>query len=187
MDLAFPMGYASPLEFPLQHYAPYLDRKTREICQRRRPEIVLVGSQSGTIPYDIHEQGTHSMPSIAFLMGTRPDACILVVNSIDPDGYIRDTLDAIRALGKAPTILLAMSDKEKHIRTAYGRSLVTPRQMSPEEIERRLRALEETFRLPAVEILSERGQQRMVETILRHFAAGDPARSGEGLCQMKLA
>jgi len=187
MDLAFPMGYASPLEFPLQHYAPYLDHKMQEICQKRRPEIVLVGSQSGTIPYDVREQSTHSLPSLAFLLGTRPDACILVVNSIDPDGYIRDTLDTIRALGGAPTILLAMGDKEKHIRSAYGRSLVTPRQMSRGEIERRLQGLEETFRLPAVEILSERGQQRMVETIIRHFAAGDPARSGEGLCQMRLA
>ncbi len=168
MDLAFPIGYASPLELPLQVYLPYLDHEMRAIS-RKKPEIILVGSQSGTIPYDILEHTTHSLPTLAFLLGTKPDACILVVNSIDPVDYIRDTIDAIRALGKAPTIMLAMSDKEKHIRAAYGRTLVTPRQMSQAEIDQKLRHLEEQFELPAVEITSEEGQQRMVTTVIEYF------------------
>ena len=32
-----------------------------------------------------------------FLLGVKPDACILVVNSIDTEEYIRDTIDGIRA------------------------------------------------------------------------------------------
>lgn len=171
MDLAFPMGYASPLKLPLQVYVPYLDFKMREMCRKKRPEIILVGSQSGTIPYELFEHDTHPLPTIAFLLGTKPDACILVVNSIDPDEYIRDTLNAIRALGKAPTIMLAMSDKEKHIRTAYGRTIISPGQMSRQKIQQKLLHLEETFAIPAVEIVSEEGQQRMVETVIRHFAA----------------
>ena len=168
-DFAFPTGYASPLNLPLQYHVPFLDTKIRQICRHRRPEIILVGSQSGTIPYDIYEHSTHSLTYIAFVLGTKPDACILVVNSIDPDAYIRDTIDGLRSIGKTPTILLAMSDKEKHIRAAYGRSLVTPRQMSRKEIDTQLQHLEETFALPAVEIVSEEGQQRMVETVIRHF------------------
>lgn len=171
MDLAFPMGNASPLKLPLQVYVPYLDLKMREMCRKKRPEIILVGSQSGTIPYDLYEHDTHPLPTIAFLLGTKPDACILAVNSIDPDEYIQDTLNAIRALGKAPTIMLAMSDKEKHIRAAYGRTIISPRQMSRQEIQQKLLHLEETFAIPAVEIVSEEGQQRMVETVIRHFAA----------------
>ena len=174
MDLAFPMGYASPLDFPLQWYGPFLDRKLRQLCQERRPEIIVVGSQSGTIPYDIDNPATHTLPSIAFLLGTRPDACVLVVNSVDPVDYIRDTIDALRVFGKAPTIMLAMSDKEKHIRSAYGRTLVTPRRLSQEEIQRRLEELEETFGLPAVAAASEEGRLRMVEAVLDHFAAERP-------------
>ena len=177
MDFAFPMGYASPLDIPLQYYAPYLDLKMREVCHRKRPDLVLVGSQSGTIPYDVEEHSTHSLPSLAFLLGTKPDACILVVNSIDPDEYIEHTLDAIRALAKAPTLLLAMSDKEKHVRAAYGRSWITPRQMSREEIDTKLGYLEDRFGLPAVEILSEEGQERAVETVIGFFAAEGAERS----------
>ena len=85
MDAAFPMGYASPLKLPFQHYIPYLDYKMREICQRTQPDIILTGSQSGTIPYHVQEHSTHCLSSLAFLLGVKPDACILVVNSIDAD------------------------------------------------------------------------------------------------------
>ena len=170
MDLAFPMGYASPLELPLQYYTPFVHLAMREICYQKRPDIMIVGSQSGTIPYDVDEHATHSLPTIAFVLGAKPDACILVVNSIDADDYIEDTINCIRGMAKAPTIALAMSDKEKHIRAAYGRSWVTPRQMTAEEIDRRLQQLEDRFGLPAVEIASDNGQQKMVDTVVDFFS-----------------
>ena len=170
MDAAFPMGYASPLKLPFQHYIPYLDYKIREICQRTQPDIILTGSQSGTIPYHVQEHSTHCLSSLAFLLGVKPDACILVVNSIDTEEYIRDTIDGIRAVCKAPTILLAMGDHEKHIRTAYGRSMITPKKMAQAQIDHHLKKLEDTFCVPAIEILSETGQQRLVETVIQYFS-----------------
>ena len=170
MDLAFPMGYASNVSLPLQYYIPYLDYKLRQLSQQKRPDIILVGSQSGTIPYDVHEHRTHSLTSMAFLLGTKPDACILVVNSIDDDEYTQDTIDGLRTFAKAPTLLLAMSNQEKHIRAAYGRTFVKPRPMNSEEITRILHRIEDRFSLPAVSILSEEGQQRMVDTVVNHFA-----------------
>jgi uncharacterized NAD-dependent epimerase/dehydratase family protein len=170
MDFSFPIGYASPVDMPLQYYAPFLDIKLREICHTVRPDVVLVGAQSGTIPYDVAQHGHHCLPAIAFLLGTKPDACILAVNSIDADEYIRDTMEAIRSLVRAPTILLAMSDKEKHLRAAYGRSWIAPRQLSPGEIETRLRSLEDRFGLPSIGILSEDGPATMADTVIRHFS-----------------
>ena len=170
MDAAFPMGYASPLKLPFQHYIPYLDYKIREICQRTQPDIILTGSQSGTIPYHVQEHSTHCLSSLAFLLGVKPDACILVVNSIDAEEYIRDTIDGIRAVCKAPTILLAMGDHEKHIRTAYGRSMITPKKMAQSKIDRHLKKLEDKFCVPAIEILSQTGQQRLIETVIQYFS-----------------
>ena len=170
MDYAFPIGYASPLDLPLQFHAPFIEAKIRELAASRRPDLIIVGSQSGTVPFDVEESETHSLPSIAFLLGTQPDACILVVNSIDPEPYIQDTIDAIRTIGQAPVILLAMSDKEKQIRVAYQRSWVAPRQMSRAEVARSLERLETRFGLPAVEIVSETGQRRMTDVVVQHFA-----------------
>lgn len=171
MDFSFPMGYAAPRELPLQYYGPYLDYKMREINAAKKPDIMLVGCQSGTIPYDVANHNTHTEPSIHFLLGTKPDACILVVNSTDSDAYIQDTLDGIRILGKAPVILLAMSDKEKHARSVYGKTWVAARPMSEDEIQGHLERLEASFGLPAVAIVAAEGQQRMVDIVVNHFAA----------------
>ncbi len=168
MDGSFPMGYASPLRIPLQHYPAYLDAKLRAIDKEPR-DIILTGSQSGTIPYDMYNPRTYAMGSLAFLLGTRPDACVLVVNSIDADDYIQDTLDALRCIGKTRVLALAMSDKEKHPRQVMGRVLHLPRQLNAEEIDTKLIYLERRFGLPAISILSEYGQERLVELILDYF------------------
>ncbi len=170
MDVAFPTGYASPLQFPIQFHAPYLDFKMREVCANKKPDLMLVGAQSGSIPYDVHEPGNHTLSTLAFMLGTKPDANILVVNSVDDGEYIRDTMNTLKAITKGPVICLAMSDKEKHIRAAYGRTLISPRQMSKEEIKEKLAYLEDRFEIPAVEIVSEEGQQRMVKAVISYFA-----------------
>ena len=143
----------------------------REINAAKKPDIILVGCQSGTIPYDVANRNSHTEPTIHFLLGTKPDACVLVVNSTDSDAYIQDTIDGIRILGKAPVILLAMSDKEKHARSVYGKTWVSSRQMSEGEIKDHLERLEASFGLPAVAIVSEEGQQRVVDVVVNYFAA----------------
>lgn len=172
MDVAFPTGYASPLQFPIQLHAPYLDFKMREICANKKPDLMLVGAQSGSIPYDVHEPGNHTLSTLAFMLGTKPDANVLVVNSVDDGEYIRDTMNTLKAITKGPVLCLAMSDKEKHIRATYGRTLISPRQMSKEEIKEKLAYLEDRFEIPAIEIVSEEGQQRMVDLIISYFADG---------------
>ena len=61
--------------------------------------------------------------------------------------------------------------------TAYGRSMITPKKMAQQEIDRHLQELEDTFQLPAIEILSETGQQRLVETVIQYFSAAQPSAS----------
>ena len=170
MDVAFPTGYASPLQFPIQFHTPYLDFKMREVCAKKKPDLMLVGAQSGSIPYDVQEPGNHTLSTLAFMLGTKPDANILVVNSVDDGEYIRDTMNTLKAITKGPVLCLAMSDKEKHIRAAYGRTLISPRQMSKEEIKEKLAYLEDRFEIPAIEIVSDEGQQRMVDLIISYFA-----------------
>ena len=170
MDCAFPMGYAVSIEMPLDYYAPYLDAKMRQINQRKRPHLILVGSQSGTVPYNVSAPENHTLSTVAFLMGIKPDACLLVVNSIDTDDYIQDSIDGIRAMCHAPTLLLAMSDKEKHVREAYGRTSIKPRPMSEEDSHRKLRHLEQKFKLPALSIASQADVHKAVEVVIDYFA-----------------
>ena len=186
MDATFPMGYAASIEMPLDYYAPYLDAKMRQINQRKRPHLILVGSQSGTVPYNVSEPENHTLSTVAFLMGIKPDACLLVVNSIDTDDYIQDTIDGIRAMCHAPTLLLAMSDKEKHVREAYGRTSIKPRPMSEEDSHRKLRHLEQKFKLPALSIASQADVHKAVEVVIEYFAdAENKVPRNEGVSSAK--
>ncbi len=92
MDYAFPIGHASTVNLPLDSYPEYVDGKMRELCQHKRPDLIIAGSQSGTIPFDLHDPRTFALPSLSFMLGVKPDACVLVVNAIDAESYIRDTI-----------------------------------------------------------------------------------------------
>ncbi|MCK4590234.1 MAG: DUF1611 domain-containing protein, partial [Candidatus Latescibacteria bacterium] len=170
-DLTFPYGYAYSVWLPMDAYIAYLDYKIWEISQRRRPDIMIVGAQSGTVPYDfsLSPQTNYTLPSLAFLFGTKPDAYILTVNSIDPDEYIQHSINALKALGKGETILLTMSDREKDIRSAYGTSRVELRQMSPEELKAKLDHLEDRFGIPATEVISSQGQEKLARAVVEYF------------------
>ena len=170
-DLTFPYGYASAVGIPLSAYVPYLDYKLWEICEAKKPDIVVVGAQSGVVPYDFSASPltNYTLPSLAFLLGTKPDAYILTVNSIDPDDYIRDTIVALEALGKGKTVLLVMSDQEKQVRTWHGASRVFLRRMPLEELRLKLERLEEKFGIPATEVISTEGQEKLFRIVVEYF------------------
>ncbi|MBD3289251.1 S8 family serine peptidase [candidate division KSB1 bacterium] len=169
-DMAFPIGYSPTVTLPLNLYIPFLSLKMAELSICKNADIIIVGGQSGIIPYDINDDIPAYLPAMAFLFGTQPDAYILTVNSIDPDEYIRDSIHALEALGKGKTILLTMSDKEKNIQASFGTSRVISRQLSESEIADKLNYLEQTFKIPATEVISEQGQQKMVSTIIDYFS-----------------
>ena len=180
MDVTFPIGYACPTNLPLRLYPPYIDACVKAVLADEAKDIVLVGTQSGTIPYDVFEPSTYSMGTLPFLMGAKPDVCVLVVNSIDPDAYIQDTIDAIRAVVKCPTVALALSDREKHVRAAYGRSFVTPRSMSDDEIRHHLKRLGSRFDLPTYCITDVPSVGRLADQITEYFQQDQQEEKAEG-------
>ncbi len=169
MEVTFPNGYAAPADLPLRMYPPYIDACLRSICADATPDLLLVGTQSGSIPYGVYEPSTLNMSTTPFLLGAKPDACVLVVNSIDPGDYIADTIDAIRAVVKCPTVALALSDKEKHIREAYGASLVTPRQMDEATITHHTTRLSKRFEMPVCRITNSHDVDRLCDRLIAHF------------------
>lgn len=111
LDLSFPMGYDSRVELPLEYWPEYLDCRLRDLCASREPDLIIVGSQSGTVPYDVQDPRTLTLASLAFLVGTKPDVCILVVNAHDEDAYIRATIQSLEGLSQTRVIALAVSDR----------------------------------------------------------------------------
>lgn len=173
MDFVFPMGHGSTVEPDVTRYPELLDGVMRRLCAEGEPDLIMVGSQSGTVPFDCTDQRTLSLTTLAFLMGTRPDACILVVNAIDPESYIEATIEGLRSVGQAQTIALAVSDQSKHLQQRHGRGWLQQTQAGPDEMAGVLKRLEQRFELPAVRITDTQGIARLAELAVRCFSQPD--------------
>ena len=150
MDLCFPMGHASPLTLPLQAWVPYLTGSLKMLCQRLQPDLVVVGCQSGTIAYDLDAQAGGALASLAFLLGTCPDAAILVVNPGDPPAYVADTIGALRTVAGTRVLALAVSDHVREMAGGLHRAWVGRRPLGDAERRDTIFRLGTTHGLPVV-------------------------------------
>jgi uncharacterized NAD-dependent epimerase/dehydratase family protein len=169
-DFTFPNGYDGNLsiQIPMDMHVPLLQSAMVGI-ENEDPHIVIVGSQSGIVPYSYAEKSpVYTLPALITLMGAVPDAYILVVNSMDDFDHIQQSIDVLEGVGKGKTILLAFSDKKKEVRNLWGRSYVVHNPLSDEEIQEVSERLEAHFEIPATEIISDRGRKKMT-TIVENF------------------
>ena len=170
-DFTFPNGYGSRqnVQIPMDLHIPLLQSAMVGI-EREDPHIVIVGGQSGLIPYNYSEKSpAYTLPSLVLLMGTLPDAYILVVNSIDDMDFIQANIDVLKAIGKGETILLVFSDKTKGVQGRIGKSYIGQEPLTVEEINEITNSFEHQFCIPATEIISEAGRQKMVLAVEDFF------------------
>jgi len=178
-DVYFPNEIAPVTLWPKRQEMLYLEVLMSNLVKQREPDIVVVGCQGSVIPYELYKlidadardlPESYTLPAISFLLATKPDAYILVVNSIDPDEYIRDTMNVLKALGKGRVIAITFADKVKDIVRAYFHDSKWARQLSEDEIETIAASLQEKFGLPAICPVTPDGSRKLLEVVLEHFA-----------------
>lgn len=91
MDYTFPMGYNGSVYIKEDEVIRYLNDCMHRMEQQQK-EIIIVGSQSGTVPYDYGNLSYYTISQYLFLLGTRPDIVYLCVNSYDESAYIERTI-----------------------------------------------------------------------------------------------
>lgn len=69
-----------------------------------KPDLILIGSQSGTTPMAYNNIAQIPMQQCAFLVGGNPDAMILNVNFDDKLDYIKRTVNLLEGLGRGKVI-----------------------------------------------------------------------------------
>ena len=84
--------------------------------ERKDCELIIVGSQSGTVPHQLRNIEMIPIKQYSFLLGTQPDAIILCVNSFDPIDYVERTVAFFHATVGANVIAICLSDFTKKSR-----------------------------------------------------------------------
>lgn len=105
MDYAFPMGYNSSVYIDEYNTVLYLNDLIHSLCDK---DIIIVGSQANTIPYDFGNLDRYTFKQNAFFMGTMPDACILLINPYDEHEYIDNTIRYIESFGFCKVIAVVI-------------------------------------------------------------------------------
>ena len=108
MDAVYPFGYNSTVKLKEYEAIETLNSIMHRIDQKNY-DIILAGSQSGTIPVCFNNIAYLNISQLVFLLGINPDAVILCVNTYDSIEYIQRTINVIENLVNCPVISLAVS------------------------------------------------------------------------------
>jgi uncharacterized NAD-dependent epimerase/dehydratase family protein len=163
----FPSGHVSNVFLRPPKWREYFHLRYQQLKRDMDPDIIIIGSQGGIVPFSLSHSplGPATSYALLFLMAIRADVYFLTVNHEDDDRMIQDSIDLLRILGKGRTVLLALSTLRKRLSRSYGRVVIHHESVPPPEQEETLRRLEARFRLPAVSILDPEGPNRLVEIV----------------------
>ncbi len=106
-DYVFPFGYGSTIKVNHEEAVLVLNDMIHKI-EVKGVDIILVGCQSGTVPYDVHNVSRLLFGQTAFMYGTLPDCVILCVSPDDEIEYIKRTMDFLEAAIQCKVIALAV-------------------------------------------------------------------------------
>ena len=107
MDKIFPLGYDADLPFRNEDAVILLNEMVHEM-EMQEPDVVLVGGQSCTIPYDVNHIYDLTFSQWDFIVGTNPDLIVLCVNPQDSQEYISRTIHFLESIGHARVIGLVL-------------------------------------------------------------------------------
>ena len=106
-DEVFPMGYESTVTVEGLDSIAVINNMMGKI-EDKNPDIIIVGSQSQTIPQNLGNLSLYILEQHSFLLATEPDAVILCINLFDEEEYIERTIKYIEAIVDARVIALSV-------------------------------------------------------------------------------
>ena len=94
-----------------------------ELISERDNDVILVGSQSGTISYDMPNISYCCLSEYEFLLGTQPDIVLLCINPFDDINYIIRTINFIESSVdcKVQFLIMFPMDRKKDWLGNFGR------------------------------------------------------------------
>jgi uncharacterized NAD-dependent epimerase/dehydratase family protein len=166
MDFAYPFGYNKTADLSGSQAILLLNDKMRELSQKSC-DIIITGSQSGTVPYSKANIALYPTDQISFLYGTSPDAVILAINTFDDAGYIKRTISFIE--GAVDCKVIALSIFPKRPRNNYAGLAGSSEFVGQDELARLKKAISKKFGIFAGILGNEHDMDSMVGAVISYF------------------
>lgn len=167
MDYCYPMGYNSSVYIKDYDQIRYLNYIINDLCEKNK-DIILVGSQSGTVPYDNGNIRMFTSAQFHFLMGTQPDCVVLLVNPFDDFLYIRRTIAFIESSVRCKVISLVIFPMD--IKNDWSRIYGKRDLLSKDKCEHLRETLMINFRLPTFVLGDDDDMNKLVDLVIDFFS-----------------
>lgn len=167
MDSVFPMGYHSSVHIHELDVIHFLNSEMHKLCNKGS-DIIIVGSQSGTVSYDMGNLEQINLIQYEFLLGTQPDRVILCINPYDEIKFIRRTIQFVESSIDCKVIALVMfpMDFKSNFSGIYGGK----RRISIDEFISKSDLLENKLSLPVYCLGSEEDMIDLTNSIISCFS-----------------
>ena len=167
MDHVFPMGYNSAVRLSEEDTILYLNTRINELCENGN-DLIIVGSQSGTVNYDTGNLSQFCLFQHAFLLGTQPDATVLCINPFDEMEYIERAIGYLQSSIESQVIALVLypMDISNKWSGIYGSRI----RVEESKIQSLSDTVQERFHLPLYCLGREEHMEDLMNTIVDFFA-----------------
>lgn len=166
-DYCYPMGYNSSVYIHDFDAVRYLNYIINDLCIKDC-EIILVGSQSGTIPFDTGNIMQYTIPQQTFLMGTQPDCVVLCVNPFDDIEYVERTIRYIESSVETKVISIVVFPMD--IQEGLYGSLGAKTKLDENKYEKIKAMYESKFNIPIFRLGEEAEMERLANRITDYFS-----------------
>lgn len=97
MDAVIPMGYHSTVEIYGNDLISYVNNTIYHITEKENIDIILAGSQAGTVCYDTGNLTRFNVDVYSYMLAIDPDFVILSINPYDSVTYLKRTIHFIES------------------------------------------------------------------------------------------
>lgn len=165
---AYPFGYDADSEevFTGMDKIEKLNALIHEM-DLREPDIILVGSQSGTVPMLYDNIGQFPLAQLVFLLGTLPDGVILCVNFNEEISYIRRTVDTIQGLAESK--IIAFGIYPKYYKNGWQFANAHQSHATEEQLQKYVRVLEDEFGVAAFPLNAQENYEQLYQHCMQQF------------------
>lgn len=107
MDCVYPMGYNNSVYLKEEEVIYYLNNEINQLCLKNY-DLILVGGQSGILPYDNGNIALFPIHQMEFILATQPDVIVLCVNPFDEISYIKRCIQFLESIVTSRVLTICM-------------------------------------------------------------------------------
>lgn len=171
MDEVYPIGYNGISNRTLYEIVEDTNDLMFQI-DLKGPDLIIVGSQSGTTPMAFNNVAQIPLTQCAFLVGCNPDAVILNVNFDDTIEYIERTIKTIEGLGRGIVISIVVYPCVHQ--NGWGIIRDVKKKIDQEDIlEKRRKYIESRLQIKTYILGIEEQEGRLVDDCIDFFVGGE--------------